>query len=60
MKKCNCRKKWVLWIVLGLLIACCSVWVYIHRRLILAMVKQEPRPACPHWLPGCLKEKLGV
>ena len=58
--KCNCRKKWILRIVLGLLIACCSVLVYIHRRLIRAAIKKEPLPECPHWLPGFLKEKLGV
>ena len=62
MKKAmgKCRKKLILWGILGLLIAVCSVCSYIHRRVILAAVKKEPLPECPHWLPGCLKEKLGV
>ncbi|MBQ3277422.1 MAG: hypothetical protein IJH47_10325 [Oscillospiraceae bacterium] len=62
MKKCKCKcgKKVCLWVVLGLLIACCSVFNYIHRRVIRAAVKKEPMPDCPHWLPPFVKDKLGI
>ena len=62
MKKAlkKCEKKVILWLVLGLLIACCSVFNYIHRRVIRAVIKKEPMPDCPHWLPPCVKDKLGI
>ena len=50
----------VFWLIVGILIACCSVLCYIHRRVIRAAIKKEPMPACPHWLPPFIKDKLGV
>ena len=54
-------KKKVLWIlcaVAAVCTVCCTIWAFIHRRAIRAAVRHEPMPACPHWLPGCLREKL--
>ena len=53
-------RKLVFWLIVGILIACCSVLCYIHRRAIRAAIKKEPMPACPHWLPPFIKDKLGV
>lgn len=54
------KKKCWIWAVAAAIILVCMVtaWVIIHRRAIRAAVKGEPMPACPHWLPGCLREKL--
>ena len=54
------QKKLIFWLIIGVLIACCSVFCYIHRRVIRAAIKKEPMPACPHWLPPFIKDKLGV
>lgn len=60
MKTTTCRTKLVLHILLAVLIVGCTALVYIHRRAIRAAIKGDPLPACPHWLPKKLKEKLGV
>ncbi|MBR2582793.1 MAG: hypothetical protein IKD61_05310 [Oscillospiraceae bacterium] len=44
--------------VVGFLAALCAVWAFIHRRVICAAARKEPFPACPHWLPGCVLEKI--
>ena len=44
--------------VVGFLAALCAVWAFIHRRVIRAAAQKEPFPACPHWLPGCVLEKI--
>ena len=54
-------KKKLLWILCAVAAAwavCCTAWVFIHRRAIRAAIRHEPIPACPHWLPACLREKL--
>ena len=54
------NKKCWLWAVITAIVVVCmaAVWVIIHRRVIRAAFKGEPFPACPHWLPGFLKELL--
>ena len=44
--------------VVGFLAALCAVWAFIHCRVICAAARKEPFPACPHWLPGCVLEKI--
>ena len=55
-----CRKssrcKWTWLAVIGAVIVCLfTAWVYIHRRLIRALLCLEPKPECPHWLPECMQ-----
>ena len=52
------KKTWILVIIAAVFVAICTAWAIIHRRVIRAAVRREPLPACPHWLPGCLREKL--
>ena len=54
-KKKSCIWKWIVGIII-VLVCLITVWVYIHRRLIRAMIKKEPAPACPHWLPDKVKK----
>ena len=55
-KKC-CLWKCLMWICVAL--ACLfTIWVFIHRRLIRALIKNEPVPACPHRLPSLAKKLL--
>ena len=44
--------------VVGFIAALCAVWAFVHRRVIRAAIRKEPFPACPHWLPGCVIEKI--
>ena len=57
MKK-NTRIMIIVGAVIGLLIALWAVWTFIHRRLIRAFIFNEKTPACPHWLPDCVREML--
>ena len=50
-------KTWIL-VIASVLAVLCAAWAFIHRRVILAAIRREPLPACPHWLPRCLREKL--
>ena len=54
------KKTWILVItaIVAFFVALCAAWAFIHRRVIRAAIRREPYPACPHWLPGCLREKL--
>ncbi len=40
-------------LVCVLLIACLGAWVYIHRRVILAVIKGEEPPVAPSWHFWC-------
>ncbi|MBQ9412942.1 MAG: hypothetical protein IJU29_07590 [Oscillospiraceae bacterium] len=55
-KKC-CMWKWILAVCI-VLVCLFTLWVYFHRRLIRALCKKEPLPACPHWLPDLCKKLL--
>jgi len=44
--------------VIGFFAALCAVWACVHRRVIRSAIRKEPFPACPHWLPGCILEKI--
>ena len=57
MKK-NTRVMIIVGAVFGLLIALWAVWTFIHRRVIRAFIFNEKMPACPHWLPDCVREML--
>ena len=48
----------VIAVVVGFLAALCAVWAFIHRHVIRAAARKEPFPACPHWLPDCVLEKI--
>ena len=51
----SCRRWKVCLTVIAAIIVCLvTAWVYIHRRLIRALIKNEEKPECPHWLPDCL------
>ena len=56
VKKC-CLWKWIVWVCIAL-VCLFTIWVFIHRRLIRALIKNEPVPACPHWLPALAKKLL--
>ena len=56
VKKC-CLWKWIMWVCVAL-VCLFTLLVYIHRRLIRAIFKNEPVPACPHWLPILVKKLL--
>ena len=56
VKKC-CLWKWIVWVCIAL-VCLFTLLVYIHRRLIRAIFKNEPVPACPHWLPALAKKLL--
>ena len=60
MKSACTVKKIIRIILIVLLILAFSAFVYIHRNLIKALIKKQPRPKCPHWLPACIYEALGV
>ena len=48
----------IIGIVVGVFIMLLNVWAFIHRRAIRAVIFKEKMPACPHWLPGCIRELL--
>ncbi len=54
------KKLWILWLALALWAVVSTVWVFLHRRVIRAAILREAYPACPHWLPSCVLEKLAV
>jgi hypothetical protein len=54
------KKLWILCLAAVLYAIFSTVWVIVHRRLIRAAIRREAIPACPHWLPGCVLEKLAV
>jgi|GEM_PF-5481696 len=53
----RCTRTWIT-VILAVILCMVTAWVYIHRRLIRALIGGKPAPACPHPLPGCIKEKL--
>ncbi len=60
MKSGSVWKKVFRILLILVLVAAFAAWVYIHRDLIKAFIKKQPKPKCPHWLPGFIREKLGV
>ncbi len=44
------NKKTVIWAVVCALFTCC---VYVHRRVIRAMILREPMPEAPKWHVWC-------
>ena len=51
------KKKTALYILLGVIIALVTCFVYIHRQVIRAAIKGEPLPECPHPHPCCCAKK---
>ena len=56
---CICKKIFRILLIV-VFAAAITAWVYFHRDLIKALIKKQPKPKCPHWLPRCIGEALGV
>ena len=56
---CNFCRRWKVWltVIASIIVCLVTAWVYIHRRLIRALIRNEEKPECPHWLPDCLYEE---
>ena len=54
--------RWKIWlsVIIGVIVCLVTAWVFIHRRLIRALIRNEEKPECPHWLPQCMREESEI
>ncbi len=46
------KKLWMI-VLICLFSAICGAWVFVHRRVILALIKGEELPEAPSWHFWC-------